>query len=396
MNASVHRAGVPVVDFDIYHSITPTSDPFSVMHALQQEAGGKLAWTTSNGGHWIATSGEMVREVMSDHERFSSSRIIIAATYRERFLPTEYDPPEHGPYRKLLIPTFLPKAMTRWKDEVKGLAIDLIRGIKSRDRCDFVADFAEQLPVTIFLRLVDVPLSDKAQLVKWVNGAIRPASEEARTKAMLEMNDYVDRLTDERLQNPRDDLFSKSLTGEVFGRGLTIDEARGLTRALLVAGLDTVAAVLGWIARFLAQNPVHRQRLIAEPRIVPKAVDELLRRFSVVNSARVVKQDMAYGGAEMKAGQQILAPTCMHGLDVGIWDQPMTVDFDRNQTFNHLAFGAGVHRCVGMPLALLELKTFIEEWLGEIPNFSLDPSISPLVMTGAVHGHTRLPLILGH
>src|ERR1700722_155458 len=168
---------------------------------------------------------------------------------------------------------------------------------------------------------------------------------------------------------------------------------RGLGRTMLLAGLDTVAALLGWTARYLAENPAARRRILAEPRLIPRVIDEMLRRYSVANIARVVRQDMQYRGIEMRAGEQIYLPTCLYGLDEKTFSDPLSVDFDRTDSSQHLAFGAGIHRCVGAPLAHAEMKVFLEEWLVRIPEFSLDPFNPPIRVTGIVHSHETLNLV---
>lgn len=151
--------------------------------------------------------------------------------------------------------------------------------------------------------------------------------------------------------------------------------------------------MLSWAAWFLAGSPEHRRRLIEEPQLIPRAANELLRRFSVVTNARVVRNDMEYLGMPMKAGEQILLPTSLFGMDPDVFDDPLTVNFDRRDSHKHIAFGNGSHRCVGAPLALREMHLFLEEWLRRIPDFALDPNDPPVRVSGVVNGFERLPLV---
>jgi cytochrome P450 len=146
------------------------------------------------------------------------------------------------------------------------------------------------------------------------------------------------------------------------------------------------------MALFLAQNPSHRRDLAEHPRTIPKAIDELMRRYSIANIARVVKDDMEYLGAALKSGEQILMGSCIHGLDERSFEAPTEVRFDRKDSYRHSTLSHGIHRCVGAPLALQELRIFLEEWLARIPDFSTDPGDPPIMATGIVHGLTRLPL----
>jgi cytochrome P450 len=117
-----------------------------------------------------------------------------------------------------------------------------------------------------------------------------------------------------------------------------------------------------------------------------------MRRYSIANIARVVKLDMMYLGASLKAGEQILMATCVHGLDPRSFEAPTEVRFDRKDSYKHSTLSHGIHRCVGAPLALQEMKIFLEEWLSRIPDFALDENDPPVMATGIAHGLTRLPL----
>jgi cytochrome P450 len=207
------------------------------------------------------------------------------------------------------------------------------------------------------------------------------------------MNSYIHALVEERMANPGNDLLSNALKQDIGGRTMNVVEAQGLASGLLGGGLDTVAATMSWIALFMAENPAHRQQLIDAPATIPKAIEELMRRFSIANIARVVRKDIEFEGAQLKAGEQILVSSCMHALDDGVFDDPWTVDFKRRDSYKHCTFSQGIHRCIGAPLAVQEIKIFIEEWLTRIPNFRLDPSEPPVLVTGIVHGVGRLALI---
>lgn len=143
---------------------------------------------------------------------------------------------------------------------------------------------------------------------------------------------------------------------------------------------------------FLAENPSHRRELAADAKKIPKAIDELMRRYSIANIARCVKNDMQYLGASLKAGEQILMATCIHGLDERSFESPTEVRFDRKDSYKHSTLSHGIHRCIGAPLASQEMRIFLEEWLSRIPDFSTDSHDPPIMATGIVHGLTRLPL----
>ncbi len=136
----------------------------------------------------------------------------------------------------------------------------------------------------------------------------------------------------------------------------------------------------------------HRRQLAADPQRTPRAIDELMRRFSIANIARVVKADMVYEGAHLKSGEQVLMASCIHGLDPRSFPNPLAVDFDRRDAHRHSTLSHGIHRCIGAPLAVQEIRIFIEEWLTRIGDFALDPEVPPVRVTGIVHGLGQLGL----
>jgi cytochrome P450 len=392
--AAVDRpAHVPpelTVDFDFMRPGPEGCDPFEAWSRLHGLA--PLVWTPRNGGHWLATRGEDIPVILKNHELFSSSRAFIGLSNRPKGVPLEYDPPEHGPLRKVLIPAFSPKAVAQWSAEARRLTVELIEGFRGAGRCEFIGDFAQQLPMIIFLRMIALPLDHRRMLIDWIGTGLRSIDIAKRAAARAQLNEYLARLLDERLANPGGDILSAAIHADIGGRTMNRQEALGLASGLLGGGLDTVAATMGWIALFLARNPGHRRELSEDPGRIPKAIEELMRRYSIANIARVVKNDMQYLGASLKAGEQILMATCIHGLDERSFAAPTEVHFDRRDSYKHSTLSHGIHRCIGAPLAIQEMKIFLEEWLSRIPEFALDAQDPPVMATGIVHGLTRLPL----
>jgi cytochrome P450 len=136
-----------------------------------------------------------------------------------------------------------------------------------------------------------------------------------------------------------------------------------------------------------------RAQLVANPDLIPRAIEEMMRRYPVPNIARVVREDMDYEGARLKAGEQILVSACMHSMDPAVFADPLTVDFARKDAWKHSSFSHGNHLCIGAPLAMQELRIFHEEWLKRISDFRLDPEAPPVLATGIVHAVESLPLV---
>ena len=386
-----HVASELAVDFDFYAPCPRGEDPFEAWAKLQ--GGPPVVWTPHNGGHWIATTGAVTKEVLTDVERFSSRFAFIPKADRPPAVPLELDPPVHAPFRRMLLPVMSPQSVRKWAEEARALAVELIEGFAARGRCEFMADFAQQLPIIIILRMLNLPMADRLPLLEAVNSNLRPTSEDRKVAGRQYMNDYIRNLIAERRAHPGEDIFSGALVADVGGRVMTDDEAAGLASGLIGGGLDTVTATMGWQALCLARNPDLRAQLVSNPDLIPRAIEEMMRRYPVPNIARVVREDMEYEGAQMKAGEQILVSACMHSMDPAVFADPLTVDFTRKDAWKHSSFSHGNHRCIGAPLAMQELRIFHEEWLKRIPDFRLDPDAPPVLATGIVHAVESLPLV---
>lgn len=210
--------------------------------------------------------------------------------------------------------------------------------------------------------------------------------------ALVDTTAYLDGWLAKRRAAPGADLLSTMVTATVDGEPIREDDANSLCLLLLFGGLDTVASLLGFIAHFLAQHPAHCARLIREPVIVPRAVEELIRRHGISNTARYIAQDYVFEGVQLKAGELIQQPNSLYGLDETMFTDPLTVDFDRANAGRHLAFGSGPHICPGNILARREVRVFIEQWLARIPHFAIKPETTPLLESGIVNGVGRLEL----
>lgn len=400
MNATrpAHVPADRVVDFDIFRPEGVEQDYFSAWKALRSHEPLGLVWTTSNGGHWIATKGEIVRALWADAERLSSEILAVTPGLGEvmRFIPLQQDPPEHTPYRNAVIRGFANKHIVALEPRVIELANELIDAIIERGECEFVADFAEILPINIFLTLIDVPTSDRPRLRKLGSQLTRPDGSMTVVELRDAADNYLLPYVKARLASPGEDLFSRILSVPIQGRAWTFDEAQRLCRLLLFGGLDTVVAMAGMIALHLARNPEDQQRLRESPELIPSAADELMRRYPTVSVSRNVVADVELDGVTLKTGDIVYLPSVLHNLDPACFEEPEEVRFDRHLTpIKHTTMGVGPHRCVGAGLARMELIAFMREWLRRMPPFRVDPE-KPVVMKGGnVGALTQLPLRWG-
>jgi cytochrome P450 len=247
------------------------------------------------------------------------------------------------------------------------------------------------LPIGIFLRMADLPFSDREWLLPRAEANTRTGTAEEQRAAFSEIMGYVSDKLNERRGRAGGDLLTVIANGVVNGRAVSHDDAVGLASLVMFAGLDTVVAMLGHFMRHLAMHPDHRRALGERPELLKPAIEELLRRHGVTQMARIVAQDCAYKGVTMRSGDMVLLPTLLYGLDEARFPGAVDVDFGRHDKV-HLAFGAGAHRCIGSVLARTELQILLEEWLALIPDFWVKPGDRVEVRSGKVNAISRLPL----
>jgi cytochrome P450 len=354
--------------------------------------GPDIFWTPRYGGHWVATRADDIDVMQTDHQQFSYRHIIIPPLKEfPPLAPLELDPPEHGPSRAVLSPSFGPKAMRAIEPDLRKLSTELLDRIAPQGECDFVEAYAKRLPIITFLRLVDLPLSDREHLLKLTDMSVRPRSEEDTREAYSGLHEYTQKWIRERRERPGTDLFSRIVNARIGDQPLSDTHTAGMLSTVLFGGLDTVASALSFTARCLADNPGARARLRANRELIPAAVEEFLRRFGIPNTSRVITHDSAYRGLLFRTGEQILLPKALHGLDERRYPQPLELDFDRPKNL-HAAFGSGPHHCPGSSLARMEMRIFLEQWLERIPEFGIQPGKQPRTSSGRVNAVLYLPL----
>lgn len=394
-NVPAHVPANRVVDFDVYQPPLIEQDYFAAWQALQAPGNPALVWTPHNGGHWIATRGEDIHRLWADAASLSNEVLTVPPEVGKvmRFIPLQLDPPEHGPFRKAVMTGFASRHIVAMEPQVRAVARELIAGLQDRETCDFMTDFAEILPINIFLTLIDVPLADRPMLREFGTQLTRPDGTMMPAELMQAADDYLWPFVQARLANPGNDLFSRILAVPIDGRAWTQDEARRMCRNLLFGGLDTVVAMLGFVMLHLARHPAQQQALRDDPKLIPDAADELMRRYASVSVSRNLRVDMDLDGVTMKAGDTIYLASVLHNLDERSFDAPHDVRFDRKLSpLKHTTMGNGSHRCVGAALARMEIITVLQEWLPAIPLVRLDPAHPVTMRAGNVGACTALPL----
>ena len=320
---------------------------------------------------------EDVVNALRTPEVFSSDSSAVEIGNTRPLVPLQVDPPHHSKHRKALDPLFAPKQMVKYEPRVRELIRELIDKVADQGHCNFHSAIAEPLPSTIFLELLGLPVSRVDEFLSLKDGIIRPpaSSMEERYKRVRATGQKIyavlEEVVEARMAERQDDFLSTILDAKVDGQPLTRDDVVDIGYLFFLAGLDTVSASLDCIVAYLAQNPGHRQRLVDDPTTIPHAVEELLRYESPVPTVpRVTASETEVAGCPISAGTRITVLIGSANTDERVWDNPDEVDFDR-ESKKHLAFGGGVHRCLGSHLARMELRVALEEWHARVPDYRL-------------------------
>ncbi|KXX57283.1 cytochrome P450 [Rhodococcus sp. LB1] len=317
---------------------------------------------------------------VTDPEAAFTTRGAVKIGNQRPHIPQQTDPPDHAKYRKLLDQLFSPKRMNSVESEIFTRANTLIDAFIDRGECNFTDEFAEPFPGMVFLDLLGLPQADRPQLQQMADAIFHPG--EGITTDVAEITriqnaggqqiyDYFGAAIEERRKSPREDMLTGFIGSEIDGRRLTTEEILDICFTLVIGGLDTVKATLTQCMAFLGQNPSHRQRLVDEPGVIPQAIEELLRwETPAAVSFRRSTKDQEVLGCPMREGQLVVLSFGGANVDPEAFPDGMTVDFDRKPN-RHLAFGSGIHRCLGSHLARRELNVALQEWHRRIPEWSL-------------------------
>jgi len=385
-------------DFDIYLNPGHTEDPFKAL-AKAIEGKPRIFWSNSNPmakqpGAWVLTRTEDMRTVMRNPQLFSSvENAGFSKLLGENWslVPLEVDPPRHAKLRSWVNPLFASSVIPALEPEIRKTCVGLIEQFRSQGHCEFINSFGRPFPVTVILQLMGLPVSELPRFLDWEDKLLHGNDFPTKIAAAKQIKEYLLEQIADRRANPRDDLFTKAAFGEIDGEPLSEDEILGFCYLMFVGGLDTVASSLGFHYQYLASNPALQERLRKDPSLIPQAVEELIRRFSIVISHRRATQDTELAGVQIKAGDWITIHTPLSALDEHIHASPTTVDIDRKSKA-HMTFSFGPHICLGMHLARRELIIAMEEWLSRIPPFRIKPGAPLRTHGGGVYGVDELHL----
>ena len=323
---------------------------------------------------WVLTRYEDVDMVLRDHRRFSKDDG-REDEYRSML---HHDPPDHTRLRSLVSKAFTPRAVRELHPRVQRIVYDLLDDLDGRDRFDLIESFAFPMPVTVIAEMLGVPAQDMDRFKHWSNDVsltIEPSLRDDQIRrverATEELYGYFESIIEERRREPQNDMITALLNAEDEGDKLTHEELLGTLILLLVAGNETTRNLIGNGVRALLKNPDQLQRLRDNPDLLDSAINELLRYDSPVQlDGRLVHNDVEVAGHRIRAGQRILCSIGAANRDPSVFAEPDKLDIGRNER-SHIAFGRGIHHCLGAPLAMLEARAAFSAILGRFSHIEL-------------------------
>ena len=304
-----------VFEFDIYNDPGLLEDLHLGYHSLQQRAP-EIFYTPLNGGHWMVTRYDLAEQILLNPGVFSNKELEIPKT-ESPFLgiPINLDPPEHTPYRLMLMRQFTPRRINELDGAIRHWAQTLIDRVADKGECEFLESLGALFPVTVFMEFAGLPLDRYVEFREVVTEFFSHIPKERRIELQGWIFNELEQVFRARMAEPQEDLFSRLAAETIDGRSLTMDELLAIGFLLFVAGLDTVANGLTFSFNFLAANPEMQDLLREHPERIGDYIEESMRRFPVTNGVRLVAQDFELAGASLKAGDMIVAPMSIAGLD---------------------------------------------------------------------------------
>lgn len=368
--------GRPVRDFDFHGRAL--DDVFAEYREMHERC--PVAHSPRYGGFTFIAKHEDVFSAERQPDVYSVAPSMLLPSFGTDvpMIPIDIDPPEHLAYRRLLLPLFTPRALDELTPGLRRTARELADAVAAKDVADASKEYARAIPTIVFSRLCGFPERDWPKFDAWVDDIIyaRVEAPERAAAAADEVRAYFDDLLSERRGSaPQNDLMGVLLNSQVDGRELTHDELISYCYLLFLAGLDTAAWGIRASLWHLARTPDAQARLRAEPDRIPAATEEYLRTLSPVQGmARTCQADTVVRGQHLRAGERVVLLFGAANRDPEAFEDPDEIRFDRAKN-RHLAFGAGIHRCLGSNLGRREMIIGIEEFLRAVPSFTAeDPS----------------------
>jgi cytochrome P450 len=386
-----------VVRFNPY-SYAFHDDPFPVYQQLRDD---EPCYHDDELGFWALSRYADVLGALHDPDTYCSRFGITLEEGNPLPMMLTTDPPDHTALRRMVSRAFTPRRIADLEPSIRSLSGRYLDELRDRDSCDLIGDYAALLPMDVISKLLGVPDGDQEQLRKWSDALLHrdegdkdvtPAGIEAAYNLFKYFTDFV---ADKRTRPDDDDLAAALVAIEAEGEQLTENQVVGFLFLLIIAGNETTTKLLGNCLLALQRFPGERAKVLADPARIPDAIEEILRfEGSTQLMARTLTCDVELHDRTMRVGEKVLLLLGSGNRDERVWDRADEFDIDRAWPTHHLAFGHGIHVCLGAALARLETRVSLEEFLRRHPRYEIDEDALVRVHSGNVRGYSSMAVRL--
>ena len=398
--------------YDLY-STNFKRDPYPLYAKLRAETPVlRNIGLTPNEQYWFVTGYAEAETVLRDHKRFVKNyHNTLTAEQRAQLPPMprlmqlldqhmlNLDGADHMRQRTLVNKAFTTRIINSMHDRVQRIADELLDNVQAKGAMDLIDEYAFPLPIVVIAEMLGIPAADRNRFRAWSDAFVTPSLTEEewrRAERLLnEFTDYLGEIFAERRRQPRADLITALIQAEEAGDQLSEEEIYSMVVLLIVAGHETTVNLIGNGTLALLRHPDQLALLKADPTLMPNAVEELLRYDGPVERAtlRFAAEDLQLGGQQIRRGEALAVVLGSANRDAAQFAQPDTLDVTRDNS-RHLAFGYGVHYCVGAPLARMEGRIALTTLLQRLPNLRLAAPVEELTwrFNPILRGMNHLPV----
>jgi len=411
----------------ILHELSTLQDVRRLYDWFQEMRDTQPVWLDESSGCWHVFRYADVNTVTTDYHLFSSERkqggfarprnaALDTTSAHDGHKPQEgrslitMDPPQHRQYRNLVSPSFTPRALSQLSGRIVTITQELLDQIRSTGYIDVVADIAYPLPTIVIAEMLGVPISDRPLFKRWADELLssqlsdaefsKPEQEQRNnpeiqrlTRIFEEMSDYFKAILEDRRRQPRDDMMSELLAAEVDGEHLSMEDTIGFCTLLLLAGHITTTNLLSQAIRCFDEHPDTLAQIREQPELMSGAIEEVLRYASPVwRLLRTTTTDVTIEGVTIPANSRVFAWLASANRDEQQFSDPERFDIMRNP-HRHIAFGHGIHFCIGAPLSRLETSIALPMIINQLPDMHVSHEKPIELLEGRVlFGFKQLPV----
>ncbi|MGG3586805.1 cytochrome P450 [Priestia megaterium] len=352
---------------------------------------------------WMAFTYKAAEAVLKDKRFIKDMRTAFPDEMTDENLPPMarsmlfVDPPDHHRLRSLVQSGFTPKKIEKLRERIEEIAREQATLMRSKETVDFIKAYAFPIPIRVICELIGIPSEDQLDFQRWSTALVDVNDDSHYDEANMEFMSYLEKLIEQKRVSPEEDLISYLIQVEEGGDGLTVSELYGVIMLLIVAGHETTVNLIANGLLALLTHPEQLTLLKADPSLVVQAIEELLRFNGPVefSTDRWAKESFTFMGQQVEKGDHVIVSLASADHDPEVFANPGTLDITREKS-SHLAFGKGIHYCLGAPLARLEGEIAIQVLLEEYPNLTLAAELSELEWRQSliIRGLKQLPVKL--